>query len=102
MERVIANGARSVIVRDDLIEAIAGATILDDRLTLRDLLDLGVVDRVIPEPGGGAHRDAKKTIESVGKAISALLKELKKKDGAALVKDRRQKFLKMGSKGLAA
>ena len=41
MERVIANGARSVIVRDDLIEAIAGATILDDRLTLRDLLDLG-------------------------------------------------------------
>ncbi|PJE34108.1 acetyl-CoA carboxylase carboxyl transferase subunit alpha [Pseudooceanicola lipolyticus] len=72
------------------------------RLTARDLLDLGVVDRVIPEPGGGAHRDAKKTIESVGKAISALLKELKKKDGAALVKDRRQKFLKMGSKGLAA
>ena len=41
MERVIANGARSVIVRDDLIEAIAGATILDDRLTLRDLLNLG-------------------------------------------------------------
>ena len=41
MERVVANGARSVIVRDDLIEAIAGATILDDRLTLRDLLDLG-------------------------------------------------------------
>jgi LCP family protein required for cell wall assembly len=41
MERVIANGARSVIVRDDLIEAIAGATILDDRLILRDLLDLG-------------------------------------------------------------
>jgi hypothetical protein len=41
MERVIANGASSVIVRDDLIEAFAGATILDDRLTLRDLLNLG-------------------------------------------------------------
>lgn len=72
------------------------------RLTARDLLELGVVDRVIPEPSGGAHRDTDKTIEAVGKAISAMLKELKKKDGPALVKDRRQKFLKMGSKGLAA
>ena len=41
MERVIAKGARSVFVRDDLIEAAAGAVILDDRLTLRDLLSLG-------------------------------------------------------------
>ena len=41
MERVIAKGARSVFVRDDLIEVAAGAVILDDRLTLRDLLSLG-------------------------------------------------------------
>ena len=41
MERVIAKGARSVFVRDDLIEAVASAVILDDRLTLRDLLSLG-------------------------------------------------------------
>jgi len=41
MERVIDKGARSVPVRDDLIEAVAEAVILDDRLTLRNLMELG-------------------------------------------------------------
>jgi len=72
------------------------------RLTAQDLHTLGVIDRIIPEPKGGAHRDRPAAIAAVGKAISAMLKELKKKDGPALVKDRRQKFLNMGSKGLAA
>jgi acetyl-CoA carboxylase carboxyl transferase subunit alpha len=72
------------------------------RLTAQDLKKLEVIDRIIPEPSGGAHRDASAAIESVGKAIAAMLKELKGKDGAALVQDRRSKFLNMGSKGLAA
>ena len=72
------------------------------RLTAQDLKKLGVVDRVIDEPKGGAHRDKATTIQAVGKAISAMLKDLTRKDGGALVKDRREKFLKMGSKGLAA
>ena len=40
------------------------------RLTARDLTKLGVADRIINEPMGGAHRDPKKAIEAVGKAIS--------------------------------
>ncbi|EDZ46742.1 acetyl-CoA carboxylase carboxyltransferase subunit alpha [Leisingera daeponensis] len=72
------------------------------RLTAQDLNKLGVNDRIIPEPLGGAHRDPKAAIKAVGGAIQEMLDELKDKDAAALVKDRRQKFLDIGSKGLAA
>ena len=72
------------------------------RLTAQNLLELGVTDRIIPEPKGGAHRDRDAAIESVHKAIAAMLKELEGKDAAALVQDRRRKFLDIGSKGLAA
>ena len=72
------------------------------RLTAQDLTKLGVADRIINEPMGGAHRNPKTAIEAVGKAISAMLSELKTKSRDELVKDRRQKFLAMGSKGLAA
>ncbi|WP_417728724.1 acetyl-CoA carboxylase carboxyltransferase subunit alpha [Roseovarius sp.] len=72
------------------------------RLTAQDLTRLGVADRVINEPLGGAHRDPSNTIAAVGKAIEAMLSELGKKDRAALIKDRRDKFLRMGAKGLAA
>ncbi|WP_397543701.1 acetyl-CoA carboxylase carboxyltransferase subunit alpha [Roseovarius salis] len=72
------------------------------RLTAQDLLKLGVTDRVIPEPLGGAHRDRAGTIDSVGEAVAQMLEELSKKDRKALVKARRDKFLEMGRKGLAA
>ena len=72
------------------------------RLTADDLHKLGVIDRIIPEPKGGAHRNAEATIASVGEAIAAMLKDLSGKDAEKLVKDRRQKFLDMGRKGLAA
>lgn len=72
------------------------------RLTAQDLLKLGVVDKVIPEPVGGAQRDPQKAISDVGKMIEAQLKELSKKKPETLVKDRRQKFLNIGSKSLAA
>ncbi|MCU9839833.1 acetyl-CoA carboxylase carboxyltransferase subunit alpha [Ruegeria sp. WL0004] len=72
------------------------------RLTAQDLLKLGVIDRVIAEPRGGAHRDKRKAMDAVGDAITAMLKDLDGKDSAALIKDRRQKFLNLGSKGLAA
>jgi acetyl-CoA carboxylase carboxyl transferase subunit alpha len=72
------------------------------RLTAQDLKQLGVIDRIIPEPTGGAHRDAQTAISAVGKAIEAMLGELSGKDAKALVAERRQKFLDVGSKGLAA
>ncbi|WP_271950073.1 acetyl-CoA carboxylase carboxyltransferase subunit alpha [Ruegeria faecimaris] len=72
------------------------------RLTAQDLHKLGVCDRIISEPKGGAHRDRAGTVESVRGAIAAMLKDLDGKDAAALIRDRRQKFLDIGSKGLAA
>ncbi|GGE07133.1 acetyl-CoA carboxylase carboxyltransferase subunit alpha [Gemmobacter megaterium] len=72
------------------------------RLTAQDLLRLGVVDRIVKEPLGGAQRGREAAIEAVGKAIEAMLKELSGKKSDWLVKDRRQKFLDMGAKGLAA
>ncbi len=72
------------------------------RLTAQDLQKLGVIDRIVKEPTGGAQRGRKETIEAVGKAIETMLKELSGKKPEALIKDRRQKFLDMGTKGLAA
>lgn len=72
------------------------------RLTAQDLQKLGVVDRIIKEPMGGAQRGRRETIEAVGKAIETMLKELSGKKPEALIRDRRQKFLDMGAKVLAA
>ncbi len=72
------------------------------RLTAQDLYKLGVCDRIITEPKGGAHRDRAAAVDSVRAAIAAMLNELEGKDAAALIRDRRQKFLDIGSKGLAA
>jgi acetyl-CoA carboxylase carboxyl transferase subunit alpha len=72
------------------------------RLTAQDLVKLGVADRIIAEPLGGAHRDPDKTIASVGIALEGLLGELDGQNRDQLIKDRRRKFLEMGSRGLAA
>lgn len=72
------------------------------RLTADELYRLGVIDRIIAEPKGGAHRGAVDAIASVRAAIGAMLSELDGKDAATLVSERRQKFLSMGDKGLAA
>jgi len=72
------------------------------RLTAQDLQKLGVIDRIIKEPLGGAQRGRRETIDAVGKALEAMLKDLVTRKPETLIKDRRQKFLDMGSKGLAA
>lgn len=72
------------------------------RLTAQDLHKLGVIDRIIAEPTGGAQRDRTAAMESVGKALGEMLGQMDGMDAGALIKDRRGKFLEMGSKGLAA
>jgi acetyl-CoA carboxylase carboxyl transferase subunit alpha len=72
------------------------------RLTAQDLQKLGVIDRIVKEPLGGAQRGRKEAVEAVGKAIETMMKELGSKKPEALIRDRREKFLDMGAKGLAA
>ena len=66
------------------------------RLTAQDLLHHHLVDEVIPEPLGGAHRGRTTTIAAVGKTIEQHLRQLARLSGAELKKSRREKFLRMG------
>jgi acetyl-CoA carboxylase carboxyl transferase subunit alpha len=70
------------------------------RLTAQDLLKLGVVDAIVPEPLGGAHRDRARTIQAVGEAVVRNLRDLIGQDGGVLKTRRREKFLEMGRQGL--
>jgi len=72
------------------------------KLTAQDLENIGIADLVIPEPVGGAQRDRAGTMANVGAALRDILTELEKKSPDALLKERRQKFLDVGNKGLAA
>ncbi len=66
------------------------------KLTAQDLKQLGIIDTIIEEPMGGAHRDADRTMDVVGDYIENALGELSKMDGATLKIRRRQKYLEMG------
>ena len=66
------------------------------KLTAQDLKKFGVIDEVIPEPTGGAHRDPQLTIERVGNAIHRHLKDLMPLSGDQLKKERTEKFLAIG------
>lgn len=66
------------------------------RVTASDLQALGVVDRVVPEPLGGAHRSPTEAIASLKQAITEELDGLEKLDRAKLLEQRRAKFLAIG------
>ncbi len=66
------------------------------KLTAKDLTEVGIVDRIIPEPVGGAHRDPETTFATVRQTLIEELGALKKKKPDTLVKERREKFYKMG------
>ena len=66
------------------------------KLTAQDLRKLGVIDEIIAEPLGGAHRDPQAAIERVGDSLLKHLKELLPQSGDELKKRRTEKFLRMG------
>ena len=66
------------------------------RLTAQDLIEVGVIDRIVPEPIGGAHRDPETMFTTMRSVIIEELDALKKKSKEDLVQERRQKFYAMG------
>lgn len=66
------------------------------KLTAPDLLELGLVDEVIPEPPGGAHSDPERTIEALGEAVRRHVEELAKIGSKRLIKPRAKKYMEMG------
>ncbi len=66
------------------------------RITATDLQALGVVDRIVGEPTGGAHRDPAAAIESLKQALVGEITTLQRLDAAELIAQRRAKFLAIG------
>jgi acetyl-CoA carboxylase carboxyl transferase subunit alpha len=66
------------------------------RVTAQDLKTFGVIDTIVPEPLGGAHRDPAEAIRLLGDALRDALASLSGRDAATLRRERRAKFLAMG------
>jgi acetyl-CoA carboxylase carboxyl transferase subunit alpha len=66
------------------------------KATAKDLLALGVVDAIVPEPLGGAHRDAQAAARNLGQAVGAAFAELERLPMERLLEERYQKFRAMG------
>jgi len=86
-------GAASILWRDSARAADAAANL---KITAQDLLRLGVIDGIIPEPPGGAHRDREATIAAVGRAVEQAFEGLRGMDRSAVRDHRREKFLAIG------
>ena len=67
------------------------------KLTADDLLELGVIDGIIPEPAGGAHENPAALFQVVDTALTRELAELEKMSRTAIVEDRYRKFRAMGA-----
>lgn len=94
---VISPEGCAAILWKDGAKAPQAAEVL--KLTGQDLLKMGIIDEVIPEPLGGAHRDAQKTALNIKEAILRNFKELRLLDKEALLKLRYKKFRSMGVTG---
>jgi acetyl-CoA carboxylase carboxyl transferase subunit alpha len=86
-------GAASILWRDTAKAQEAASSM---KITAQDLVRFGVVDAVVPEPTGGAHRDPAAAIAATGEAIDAALAELRGIDPATIVRLRREKFMAIG------
>ncbi|MEA2953730.1 MAG: acetyl-CoA carboxylase carboxyl transferase subunit alpha [Alphaproteobacteria bacterium] len=86
-------GAASILWRDTT-KAQDAATNM--RITAQDLVRFGIIDVIVTEPTGGAHRDPPAVIAATGEAIAAALTELRVLDRETLRRQRREKFLAIG------
>jgi acetyl-CoA carboxylase carboxyl transferase subunit alpha len=86
-------GAASILWRDAARAKDAAAAM---KITAQDLKRLGVIDEIVPEPKGGAHRASKEAIASTGAAIARALKSFDGVSGDVLRTQRREKFLGIG------
>jgi len=86
-------GAASILWRDSSRAQDAATNM---KITAQDLLRLKVIDTIVPEPTGGAHRDPQEAIASAGNAIAKAFEELQGKSSKELRQERAKKFLEIG------
>ncbi|GIO62357.1 MULTISPECIES: acetyl-CoA carboxylase carboxyltransferase subunit alpha [Paenibacillus] len=87
------NGAASILWKD-ASKADQAAEAM--KITAKDLLEFEVIEEIVPEPKGGAHRDYEATASAIKDSLVRHLSELSGLDSAALKEDRYQKFRKIG------
>jgi len=92
---VISPESCAAILWRDAAQAAEAAEAL--KLTARDLKELGVVDRIVPEPRGGAHRQPQAALAELRRAIAAELEPLLKLSPEELLRDRYRRFREMGA-----
>jgi acetyl-CoA carboxylase carboxyl transferase subunit alpha len=93
---VISPEAASSILWRDSTKAQEAATNM--KITAQDLMRFGVIDAILKEPSGGAHRDPKAMIATTSDAIAQAFNDLRGLDRATIRQQRRQKFLDIGRK----
>jgi len=86
-------GAASILWRDTTKAEDAASSM---RITAQDLVRFGIIDVIVPEPTGGAHRDPAAAVSAAGGAITDALAELRGLDRATIVRLRREKFAAIG------
>ena len=84
----------AIIWRDSSKAELAAAAL---KLTAKDLLGLGIIDGIIPEPAGGAHADHDQAAALLGDSLRASLEKLERMSEQELIKQRYDKFRKIGS-----
>ncbi|RNB70066.1 acetyl-CoA carboxylase carboxyl transferase subunit alpha [Brevibacillus panacihumi] len=85
--------AAAILWRDSSLGMRAAETM---KITAPDLLELGVIDGIIPEPFGGAHRDVAMQADAVKKVLLEQLEQLSQLSPDELVQDRYEKFKQIG------
>jgi acetyl-CoA carboxylase carboxyl transferase subunit alpha len=90
-------GCASILWRDSAQAPTAAEAM---RITAQDLKKLGLIDEIVPEPVGGAHRDPEAALATLGDAVEKALEPLLGQTPEALKVKRREKFLAMGKVGL--
>ena len=86
-------GAASILWRDSTRAQDAATNM---KITAQDLIKFGVIDKIIPEPLGGAHRDSEQVKSAVADAISDALQDMSRLSADEIVKQRHEKFLNIG------
>jgi acetyl-CoA carboxylase carboxyl transferase subunit alpha len=87
-------GCASILWKVEGYDEIAANSL---KITSEDLQKLKVVDKVIKEPIGGAHRNPSDAFKNLKVELKKVIEGLRKKSGVTLSKERKQKFLKFGS-----
>lgn len=86
-------GSAAILWEDKAMAAQAAEGM---KITAQDLKRLGIIDQIVPEPLGGAHRAPEAAIDALGEAVATALAPLRELNGTALRTRRREKYLAMG------